>query len=1267
MQFVQNGPDIPDALLQAHEEGRVVFFCGAGISYPAGLPGFKELVEKIYDIVGEHRTAIEDRAFQHRQLDATLDILEHRLRGGRPAMRMRKALAEALKPNLRRKGATQTHAALLQLARSRKGVTRLVTTNFDRIFEHILAKSKANIPTFHAPLLPIPKNSRWNGLVYLHGLLPPDESAESLLSRLVVTSGDFGLAYLAERWAARFVSDLLKNYVVCFVGYTINDPILRYMMDALAADRALGEITPQAYSFGECPSGHETRETEEWEAKGVIPILYEVSADRRDHSALHKTLKAWAETYRDGVQGKERIVTDSAMSLPTASTKQDDFIGRMLWALSDKSGRPAQRFADLEPIPSLEWLDALSKYRYYHADLPRFQVPVGTEPSATRAFSLLHRPAPYDKAAWMTLVTGIGLAHHWDDVMYQMARWLTRHLDDPKLLLWLAEQGGKLDGQFIQTIESKLDELANLERDDKADELARISNAAPRAIPRPMMRTLWRLFLSGRIKTQWQEFGIYQWQQRFQRDGLTFAVRMDLRSLLTPTLKLNRPFTWGAEAPEHGEPEDLRRSISWTLELAGTDVHSFLHDLENSPPWQAALPSLATDFQQLLRDALDLMHELGEADEHEDPSGLYVSSLCSPRRRFRFNAWVTLVDLTRDAWLAVLRDNPQRARQTALSWFAEPFPIFKRLGLFAATREGIDLPVEWLNCLLADQSRYLWAGETKSETLLLLQHKGNTLSDGQREQIEAAILTSPPEVVFRSEADPERIAEATDWLIWERLASLARSCPLSDAAQGRLNSLTASHPSWQLETDIHNEASPPGMGSGWDEFESLQRVDHAPRTRRELVEWLRCDERRGFFETDDWSEVCGARMFVSSASLCDLAHEGLWPATRWRIALSKWRDGKLISRSWRLISRLVEIMPAKELAELTPDLSLWLEAAAQVLEQREDVFLDLCRRILEQPYPAVGDTDQSFIINHPIGRIVQALLNYWFRRPLSDNDGLPDDVGPLLTQVCTTPSDPYRAGRGILALHLITLFRVAPAWTQQHLLPLFNWSNPAEARALWGGFLWSPRHYRPLLVAFKARFLEAAHHYDELGDRAEMYAALLTYAALDRADTFTARELYDAFSSLPLAGLQASVSTLVRAQDASGEQREASWKNRIAPFWHDVWPKSHDRTSKEISEQLARLAIIAQGEFPAAVQELQDWFAPQRYPFIIIHLLRKSGLCDRFPQDAIQLLSAIIDEHSQLPEDLAECLKSIVQAWPEARHDTRYQRLDEYLHRKPGL
>ena len=48
MQFLVNGPDIPDALLRPYKEGRVVFFCGARVSYPAGLPMFRGLVDEIY-------------------------------------------------------------------------------------------------------------------------------------------------------------------------------------------------------------------------------------------------------------------------------------------------------------------------------------------------------------------------------------------------------------------------------------------------------------------------------------------------------------------------------------------------------------------------------------------------------------------------------------------------------------------------------------------------------------------------------------------------------------------------------------------------------------------------------------------------------------------------------------------------------------------------------------------------------------------------------------------------------------------------------------------------------------------------------------------------------------------------------------------------------------------------------------------------------------------------------------------------------------------
>jgi NAD-dependent SIR2 family protein deacetylase len=105
MQFITNGPDIPDELLQAHEEGRVVFFCGAGISYPAGLPSFKGLVEQIYQLNGTTLTDIERDAFDREQYDATLDLLERRLPGQRMAARSK--LAQILKPKLRRKGSIE--------------------------------------------------------------------------------------------------------------------------------------------------------------------------------------------------------------------------------------------------------------------------------------------------------------------------------------------------------------------------------------------------------------------------------------------------------------------------------------------------------------------------------------------------------------------------------------------------------------------------------------------------------------------------------------------------------------------------------------------------------------------------------------------------------------------------------------------------------------------------------------------------------------------------------------------------------------------------------------------------------------------------------------------------------------------------------------------------------------------------------------------------------------------------------------------------------
>lgn len=1273
MQFIANGPDIPDALLEAHEEGRVVFFCGAGISYPARLPGFKGLVDEIYKLTGTARTPIEQEAFGRDQFDATLDLLERRLPGQRLAVR--RALAQALKPNLRLKGATDTHAALLRLARCREGSLRLVTTNFDRVFHAAAKRTAQAFQAYSAPMLPLPKNSRWNGLVYLHGLLP-EKSDDTALNRLVLTSGDFGLAYLTERWAARFVSELFRNYVVCFVGYSINDPVLRYMMDALAADRMLGEATPQAWALGDCEPGHEDRKTIEWEAKGVTPILYHVLARSHDHSALHRTLRAWAETYRDGVLGKERIVVTHALARPSASTRQDDFVGRMLWALSDKSGLPAKRFAEFNPAPPLDWLlDAFADDRYQHSDLTRFGVPPHDDVDPKLRFSLIHRPTPYPLAPPMRLVSGGSSYSQLDDVMFQLARWLIRHLNDPRLVIWIANRGSELHERWALLIEQEMERFASLEREGKASELDEIIAHAPNAIPGPLMRNLWRLLLSGRVKSPWRDPDLYRWNERLKRDGLTATLRMELRDLLSPRVTLRKPFRWGEESENNNEPTRLRQLVDWDLVLAADHAHSTLRDLGDEK-WGEVLPSLLEDFQQLLLDALDLLRELGEAEDRSDRSYWDLPSISPHWQNRDFRDWVTLIELLRDAWLAVRSNDSARATRIAQGWIELPYPTFKRLAFFAASQDDCIAPAQWVDWLLADGAWWLWSVDTQREVLRLLVLQGRQLAQPGQERLEAVILAGPPREMYRDDLEPDRWRDLVEHSVWLHLAKLGASgLTLGEAAAVRFKDLSHAHPMWELATNERDEFSHWMSGTGDPDYDESREIDIAPRKRHELVQWLRkpTPDKRPFYE-DTWRDVCRTRFFHSLFSLRDLAREAEWPVERWREALQAWSEEGLVLRSWRYAAPLVQTMPDAVMQELAHSVTWWLDAVSKQIDRHEAILLDLCGRVLHLPLEAGSgmmrdgeplNNPVTEAINHPIGHVTQTLLNLWFKREPNDNDLLPTDIEPFFTQLCAVQIDRFRHGRVLLGSRLIALFRVDRPWTERNLLPLFDWTaHPAEAKAVWEGFLWSPRLYQPLLIAFKPQFLECARHYASLGEHGQQFAAFLTYAALGPIEGYTVEEFRSAIGALPQKGLEESAQALSQAIEGAGEQRDEYWKNRVQPFWQGIWPKSRDLATPRIAESLARMCIATGDEFHTALSAVYDWLLPIEHPNYVVRLIRKSALCSRFPADTLRLLDAIISDQPWAPRELGQCLSDIVLAAPEIAQDPRYQRLQEYARRR---
>ena len=166
MRFFADGPNIPERLLEDRDNGNVVFFCGAGVSRPAGLPGFAELAEQVVEELGAPPEAkvraLLARAKQEPDgavpLDQIFSILQHEYRSANIDNIVSKLLRTPSSANV------DQHQLVLRLSRNAAHQVQIVTTNFDLLFERALTRttsmaicgktcSAANRGTFKAFLL----------------------------------------------------------------------------------------------------------------------------------------------------------------------------------------------------------------------------------------------------------------------------------------------------------------------------------------------------------------------------------------------------------------------------------------------------------------------------------------------------------------------------------------------------------------------------------------------------------------------------------------------------------------------------------------------------------------------------------------------------------------------------------------------------------------------------------------------------------------------------------------------------------------------------------------------------------------------------------------------------------------------------------------------------------------------------------------------------------------------------------------------------------
>ncbi len=289
-----SGIDIPTDLVQAHADGGVVFFVGAGasVSPPTSLPLFDELARRVAKAAG--RTCTAEDAKSPDEFLGRLDTVHH--------VPVNTFVAQELGQATTR---NKNHDAIAILSAA-SGTARIVTTNYDPFISSSLEHMGVAHEVYSAPALPM--GDDFEGVVHIHGSLrqPPN--------RLVVSDRDFGKAYLSQAWATNFLRALFGHFTVCFVGYSHKDRMMEYLA------RGLSSESKARYAFTDTP------ESPQWLSLGITPIGYPL----HDHETLTTVLSSWGTWATSTPLQRAHSIESLMAGAPPADPNEQDFLAHAL-------------------------------------------------------------------------------------------------------------------------------------------------------------------------------------------------------------------------------------------------------------------------------------------------------------------------------------------------------------------------------------------------------------------------------------------------------------------------------------------------------------------------------------------------------------------------------------------------------------------------------------------------------------------------------------------------------------------------------------------------------------------------------------------------------------------------------------------------------------------------------------------------------------------------------------------------------------------------
>jgi len=307
--YTEDNVNLPINLINSLQADELVVFVGAGISaraYPQQKPNtfyptFEELCNQIQEKLTLKTNDNEKKLFNRKLYDQVLGMWSDQHKP------IHQTAAEILSKDEQQKRIV-LHKAIVNLF-PRESTPRIITTNFDNLLNRAIDESEylnSDKWVIHeAPSFP-PAN-RFKGIGYLHGRITNPEE-------IILTDKDIGKAYMDEGWALKFAHELFKHYAILFIGYSLNDPPLRYLSLALEGAKPQGSKNIKKWAL--IPQKGKIDEIElDWKRRGVHPIFYPIK--NGNHRALERTLIAWGEDNRRGFIDRQNVLSEIAKSNPT--------------------------------------------------------------------------------------------------------------------------------------------------------------------------------------------------------------------------------------------------------------------------------------------------------------------------------------------------------------------------------------------------------------------------------------------------------------------------------------------------------------------------------------------------------------------------------------------------------------------------------------------------------------------------------------------------------------------------------------------------------------------------------------------------------------------------------------------------------------------------------------------------------------------------------------------------------------------------------------